>query len=74
MRLIVAAIRLVGGVMGIYTFVKHRNYVSTLPADPENDILKPKFKWDFWRALAFVAPGAWWALSYWFPGLRIRFK
>ena len=63
-----------GGVYGVHTFYKYRSYVEGLPADPDNEMLKRKHKTKFYWSLASVCIGIWWALSYWFPGLNVRFK
>lgn len=69
-----AAIWLGGGAYGINTFFKHRSYVDGLPADPANDALKRKYKTKLYWSLASMCLGIWWALSYWFPVLIVRFK
>jgi hypothetical protein len=73
-RLLIAALWLGVGAAGIYTFLKHRDYVAGLPADPDNDQLKQKFKRKFYWSLSFVVLGIWWALSVWFPSLNVHFK
>lgn len=73
-RLLIAAMWLGAGAIGIHTFVKRRDYVAGLPTDPDNDQLKKKFKRKFYWALSFVFFGIWWALSAWFPSLNIRYK
>jgi len=41
-RLLVAALWLCAGGYGVYVFFKHRNYVDSLPPDPDNDSLEAK--------------------------------
>jgi hypothetical protein len=71
-RLVVAALWVGAGVFGVYTFYRHRDYIAGLPPDPDNDIMKRKFKRKLFWSFCYLLIGVWWALSNWFPILNIN--
>jgi hypothetical protein len=57
MRLLLAAMWFCNGAYGIYTFVKYRTYVDSLPASEGNEALKRKHKTRLLWSLACVGLG-----------------
>lgn len=72
MGLLIAAVWLSAGGLGVYTYFKYLGYVNGLPASEGNETLKRKFTRRLLWSLICVAIGAWRALAHWFPVLNVR--
>jgi hypothetical protein len=62
-RLMITALWLGGGMIGLGTYFKRHAFIHSLPLSAGSEELKWKHKMKFFLSLASIAIGVWWAVN-----------